>query len=99
MRVKITCGDAIYETIGEEVSFDGFDDKFAVHQNIKNDDDFKVFCVTHIDTGFRLEAGLTIDDVIEKAKYKLQLVGIDKLKEAIARASQIKSEIHDTKDI
>jgi hypothetical protein len=93
MRVLVSCSESQYETIGEQVSFDGYPDEFVVHANLSGIFSYAPFCVTHSATGFRVDFGDSIDEAISNAAKKLAGLTEEKFKAAVERANAMKESI------
>jgi hypothetical protein len=103
MRFKIACRRGeLFETVGDPIELPNTDGElFVVHFNplFKNDfsDEYVVavpaseselFRVTHVETGFRVAGGDTIDEAIERATAKLIDKGAAGWQRALRRARE-----------
>ncbi len=82
------------EVIGELVDL-GKPEQYAVHNNIFNDalnGRDALFVISHVDSGFRVSVGDTVDFAIENAKQRIAMLTDQQYREGIATAFKIKAE-------
>jgi len=69
MRITVSGTQCEEEVIAEPFTIDGTGENFAVHRAIGTDAiDKGLFAATHVDTGFAIARGDTIDETIAAAR-------------------------------
>lgn len=91
MRFNLHSATSTIEAIGESVELTfGRGEAFAVHAtpylHAEDDDQWRV---SHIETGFEVDSGATIDDAIMAAEEKLAQINDEKFYKGIAKAREI----------
>lgn len=88
MRFFVNLKNKKFEVIGSQVEMPNSSDIFAVHVN--NYDIWSApYAVSHIDTGYRVGHGNSIDEAIEDGKKKMLSITSENF---IARADKAKKE-------
>lgn len=94
MRFIVTGSKSDTEMIGEQVEIPQAPGQiFAVHPNIFKDRATSPFSVTHVESGFRLGHGATIQGAINNALNKALETGADKLGQALSMARDLRSSV------
>lgn len=94
MRIHVMCGPVphLVETIGEAITITGMPaDSCAVHAAM----DGKGFTVSHLDSGYRIAGGETIDSAIEAAQARVKLAALHprKMMAGLRAATQLKRAV------
>lgn len=96
MRFFLAGTAAAVEVIGEVVSLpNAGGEVFAVHHAVipgvtdDDDDDAPLFAVSHVETGFRVASGFSIDEAIEAAGARLQSKTPEEIQERLAHARTV----------
>lgn len=79
------------EVICESFTIDGCDDEFAAHESIDADRDNHRWTATHVETGFAVGRGDTIEDAIKTARERWTSKTPEEIAAAKARAYKIKA--------
>jgi hypothetical protein len=95
MRFLVSCKEYREEVIGEPVTIDQVpDEAFAVHRtNIGSPSTMPYWTVTHVDTGFAVSHGDTIDFAIQQARDRFEAAGPDVIAERFRLARAMQPEI------
>lgn len=89
----IAAGDAFDEVvIGHPFDIPGCSEKFAVHASIGIDDDRGMWAASHVETGFAIAFGDTIEDAIEACCAKWNSKTPTEQAAALEKARQIRAE-------
>jgi hypothetical protein len=82
------------EVIAEPFSIEGSNEKFAVHRALDADIDAgkEAWSATHVETGFLIARGDSIDKAIANAKEVWLSKSLDEIQEAKARAQLVRAE-------
>jgi hypothetical protein len=89
MRLMLTGDVHPIEAIGELIEIEpNYGELFVVHQSPHGVSDLNIdrWRVSHVDTGYRVSWGLTIDAAIQHAKERLAMVGEDGFLKALEKA-------------
>ena len=91
MRITIEGNVGPCEVIAEPFSIEGSEESFAVHQTLPRqviEMEAKPFTATHVDTGFAIARGDTIDEAIAAAKEVWASKTPEQISAAIDRAKK-----------
>jgi hypothetical protein len=95
MRFLVSCKDYREEVIGEPIAIDQVpNEAFAVHRTtIGSPSTMPYWTVTHVETGFAVSSGDTIDFAIQQARDRFSAAGPEVIAERFAKARAMQPEI------